>query len=477
MISVGDVMKQFWKNFSYTFMGNFVTFLVNVGITFIVPRFIGVNEYSYYQLFAFYISYVGYLQFGWADGIYLRLGGKYYNELDKRRLKKEMVLYAMFTIIVAVLIILFSQFVIDVKEKQYVVFWVGISVINILPITLIQYILQATNRIKEYATVTLLRSVLFAVVIGVVLLMKINTYKVFCVGYVFAQFISLCYAIYTCRDIIFNKCRIDINVWEDIKDDISRGIKLTIAMISSVLIIGVVRFSIERQWDVETFGKISLTISISNFLMLFVRAVSLIMFPKLRRTNQEKLGELYITLRTALIVPLMGMVVLYYPLKEMLSFWLPQYADSLKYMVILFPLCIYESKMSMLIESYLKTLHKEKWLLWVNVLSVLLSIVCSWVTVFCMKNLDVAVFSILILIMFRCICAELLLDTILNLKIKKDIILEVLLTILFIVVNLLWGILGIAIYIAVYILYLYIKKNDVEKVVKMLKQTLKKEEL
>ena len=38
--------------------------------------------------------------------------------------------------------------------------------------------------------------------------------------------------------------------------------------------------------------------------------------------------------------------IFYYPIKLILSTWLPQYADSLRYMALLFPICIYESKMS-----------------------------------------------------------------------------------------------------------------------------------
>lgn len=42
------------------------------------------EEYGYCQLHLFYSSYVGFLHFGWNDGIYLRYGGKNYIELDKK---------------------------------------------------------------------------------------------------------------------------------------------------------------------------------------------------------------------------------------------------------------------------------------------------------------------------------------------------------------------------------------------------------
>lgn len=67
-------------------------------------------------------------------------------------------------------------------------------------------------------------------------------------------------------------------------ENISVGIKLMFANIASMLIIGIVRFGIERAWDVATLGKVSLTLSILN-MIIFINAVGIIMFPTLRRTN------------------------------------------------------------------------------------------------------------------------------------------------------------------------------------------------
>ncbi|OTO76655.1 hypothetical protein A5865_000513, partial [Enterococcus sp. 12E11_DIV0728] len=61
-----------------------------------------------------------------------------------------------------------------------------------------------------------------------------------------------------------------------------------------MLIIGSIRFFVEKRWTIETFGKLSFTLSISNMFMTFINAVGVVMFPLLRRTNQNKLPHLYI---------------------------------------------------------------------------------------------------------------------------------------------------------------------------------------
>lgn len=76
-------LKNFLKDFSYALLSNLVSLIVSVLMILVIPKLIGVREYGYWQLYLFYSSYVGFLHFGWIDGIYLRFGGKEYKDLDK----------------------------------------------------------------------------------------------------------------------------------------------------------------------------------------------------------------------------------------------------------------------------------------------------------------------------------------------------------------------------------------------------------
>ena len=71
------------KNLSYSVVANGTNTLVSLILVLFVPKILGVKEYSYWQLYLFYASYVGFFHFGWADGVYLKFGGKKYEELDK----------------------------------------------------------------------------------------------------------------------------------------------------------------------------------------------------------------------------------------------------------------------------------------------------------------------------------------------------------------------------------------------------------
>ncbi|WP_336990325.1 hypothetical protein [Bacillus infantis] len=450
------------KNFSYTLSSNLISMIISTLVILIVPKLIGVEDYGYWQLYLFYSSYVGFLHFGWNDGIYLRYGGKEYSELNKRLFFSQFWMLVIFQILVGFLIIIFSNLFSTDTDRLFIIKMTTLCMLIVNIRLMLIYVLESTNRIKEYARITLMEKVFYCCLILLFLLVGFREYKILITADIIGKFITLGYAIYYCRDIVFNKISVFYFNIKETANNINVGIKLMFANIASMFIIGVVRFGIERTWDVSTFGKVSLTLSISNLLMLFINAVGIIMFPVLRRTNQERLPVIYSTLRTFLMVPLLGILLVYYPLEVILSAWLPQYAESLKYMALLFPMCIYEGKMVLLINTYLKTMRKEKLMLSINVVSVLLSIFLTIIFTQIFMNLELIIVSIVILLAFRCILAEILLSRMLNVSVYKDIFLELLLSIIFILTG--WFIsswYGIAIYCVIYALYLLIKRRDI----------------
>ena len=76
------------KNIKYAVSANFVVLGISVLLNMFVPKILGVTEYSYWQLYVFYTSYVGFFHLGWLDGIYLKIGGQDYDELNKNKLGK-----------------------------------------------------------------------------------------------------------------------------------------------------------------------------------------------------------------------------------------------------------------------------------------------------------------------------------------------------------------------------------------------------
>jgi O-antigen/teichoic acid export membrane protein len=465
---------QFIKNFSYTISSNLISLIISTLVVIVVPKLVGVEEYGYWQLYLFYSSYVGFLHLGWSDGIYLRYGGEEYSELDKKIFSSQFYMMMLFQFFIAVIIVLISVLFVNDNDRVFIFKMVALNalIINVLSVLLLT--LQATNRIKDYAQINIISRVSYVFLIIMFLFFGVREYRVMIVADLIGKALSLIYAIYACKDIVLNKINTLTFNFIETTENIRVGMKLMFANIASMLIIGVVRFGIEYSWDVSTFGKISLTLSVSNLLMLFINATGIVIFPVLRKLRIEALPKLYIVIRDILMVILFFILVLYFPMNALLTRWLPNYADSLAFMALLFPISLYEGKMGLLINTYLKTLRKEKFIMRINIIVLLLSIVSTIFTTLLFKNLNAAVLSILIAISIRSILAEIYLSKFLKVNVIKDILYETTLTVLFVVIG--WYInstSGFVLYTLAISIYVFSKRKDLKNSVSMMKTYMK----
>ena len=454
---------DFIKNLSYTFVSNILSMIISAVLVLVIPKLVGVETYGYYQLYLFYTSYVGVLYFGWCDGIYLRLGGKYYDDLDKPLYSTQFRLLGLMEIIIYVCIFLGSLLFINDVNKHFVIGAVCVAAVGMCLRWFITFILQPTARIKEYAIVTISEKILFVILTMTLMAVGYRDYKLILAADVLSKYVSLGIGIWYCRDIVFSKAAPIRTAISEIKENMSAGIKLMLASLSSMLIIGVVRFGVENHWDIATFGKVSLTLSLSNMVMTAINAIAVVMYPMLRRTNEGSLPKIYSIMRVLLMGIIFGGIVFYYPAYKILSLWLPQYAASLRYAAILLPMCAYESKMSMLVSTYYKTLRLENLLMKCNMAALGLSVILTLVSTLVLNSVTAAIISILIVLIFRCVLSEIILSTKMPIKVIKDIVIELIMTVAFIVCNWFFGVWGMIAYFICYLIYISLKQNDIKE--------------
>ncbi|MBQ9408916.1 MAG: hypothetical protein IJU28_05950 [Clostridia bacterium] len=458
--------KEFIKRFIYAASANLISLLVSVLTTLLIPKFLGakVEEYGYLQLYLFYTSYVGFLHFGWVDGILLREGGKAYDSLDKPLYAYQYRLFASFELLVSLLIVALTLLLGLDADKTFVLNFTAANVLIMLMRSFLQYVLQATNRIREFSLTASVGRVLYLLLCVAAMLLKIGTYRIFVIADTLCKLLSLLLTMYFCKDIVF--ARMENTGFQPVKTEIfsniSAGIKLVFANIASMLITGIVRQGIENRWDISTFGKVSLTLSISNFFITFISAVAIVLFPTLRTVDKEKLPPIYKKVEYALAFVAFGLITLYYPLRIVLASWLPHYSDGLKYMAILFPMCFYLSKVTLLIQTYYQVLRYEKDLMWVNMISLAFSAVSTYVSIYILHDLSLAVFSILLNQGVRCVLAEGHLSRLTGIPVLRDIIADTVMVSAFIIANwLIEGWTGFLIYFCFYVGYLVINKKAV----------------
>lgn len=443
-----DSVKNVIRKLGYSISANLIYLLVSIFVSFFVPKFLGIDQYGYWQLYIFYVGYIGLFHFGLADGVYIRYGGKYYEQLDKPVLHSQFWFLCAIEILVFVsMTIVALKFSIDDNRLRIIVF-TALNCVVYIPRVFLQMVLQCTGKIKEYAQNHILERVLYFFLLLLFLWFGYRNFQYLLLADLIAKTIALFSIVYICKDIVFSK-RIKLpQTIAESKKNFSSGSKVMFANITSFLTIGIVRFGIERVWDIGTFGKVSFALSIASFILTFLMATGVVFFPIIKRSTNDQMLEFFNLFGLLLSVVMSLFLLAFYPAKMILLRWLPQYYEAIVFLSILFPLCVFEARNYLLINTYMKALRKEKAMVILNTASVMLSLGFTAVFVFWLKNLILTLFSIVILHVFKCFLPDIYLQRKMKMKYSPVVVQDLLNSIVFIYCN--WymsGVYGFTVYI------------------------------
>lgn len=467
--------SNFVQNLFYAFGAQFISLVLSVLMSLVVPKILGIEDYSFWQLFIFYCGYSGFLHFGLIDGIYLKYGGKRYDTLDFSLIGSQFFLTLCFQLFIATIIVFTVRNYGFETERLYVIYGTLAYMIIYNASAFLGYIFQAVNETKKYSISIMVDRVFFILIVLIALFKDSSDFKFLVNFYIASKALALLYCMYSGKSILFAKKNFNIYVLKEMINNISIGSKLLIANIASSMILGIGRIFIDDQWGITAFGKVSFALSLTSFFLQFISQVSMVLFPALRQTNSEKLRNLYFNIRNSLSVFLPIIFIFYIPIKIILSIWLPQYKESLEYMALLLPLCIFDGKMQMLCNTYFKVLRKETLLLFINIFAALFSLVLCAIGAFVLHSMNAIIIFMGISIALRSIFSEIYLARMFKMSIIKNLIIELIFITIFIVSISFFSNMFIMITLLIaYVLYLYLNKEFLSeftrKTIKKLKE-------
>lgn len=388
------------KNLAFATASQGVSLLSSIIMSLIVPKALGVEDYAYWQLFLLYSSYTGLALLGVNDGIYLRLGGRRYTELDQGRLKAQIITVCGFQVAVG-LACLAALFALGEDASRRLVFVLVVAYGLVANLTsCLRYVFQSTNLTQISSIADMLSKASFLVCVLAVLLSGGATAWPFITLYTVCQALSLAYILVCARKTLIARPRW-AKVLSDCRNDIVAGIKITISYYADSLIVGITRMMVDWRLGLATFGKISFAFSLTNFVLGFIGQVSMVLFPVLKRLDGAEQRHKYLQIRSALHVLLPLAYLFYVPVRVIIGWWLPQYEESLLYLALTMPLCIYSCKANFLFDTYLKMGRHEGVLGAVNVFTMSLNAALSAVAVFGFASVEWAAIGIVASVVVR----------------------------------------------------------------------------
>lgn len=394
------------SNLNLAVASNLAIAVVSALTTLVLPKFMGVEAYGYWQLFVFYSSYVLLLQLGAGDGAQLRYAGEPWNRLAEHRIGSQSLVLCL-VVLVSCSALFFAAPLLTEDESRAMVIRLAASfgvVANMRHFFVM--VLQAASDFRAFGIITIVDRMGFG--LGAVMVLTVGSGRFELLGWteVLAKLSASAVALLFLHRAMSSR-RISLRRGvRELFANCGVGIKLMIANTASMLILGVTRFLVDRAFGITVFGGLSLILNLSAFLMVFVNAVGMVLLPAMRRVEVSRMSQIFQTLRAPIAVLPLLFVLFAYPLQLVFSRWLPQYSSSVTLVPILLSIVVFESRMGLLVIPFLKTLRKENLLLVVNVVALAISVPIGLVAVNVCGRVDLAVIGLVFCLGLRMLVAE-----------------------------------------------------------------------
>lgn len=319
------------KGIMYILIANFVHLCISLITGFVLPKLLSIDSYANIKLFQLYITYVGVLSLGFADGMYLRFGGMKKNEIDSKEFFSEFKTYKVFQLFVSIICVIISLFL-----KNKIIFFCALS---ILPVNISGYLrnfYQAIGEFKKYSKFMNINTIiLFIINMFLALIIKTDAYIIYVFWY-FISYILYCMFIETeTRKILkyneIKKTKINFNV-KYLFDDIGSGILLMLGNFCNVIFTTIDRIFVKNLINLTSFAYYSFAVSIENLLTIFITPITSVMynyFCKNKELNKIINIKRYILLFSSIII------LIIFPARFVVEVWIEKYIPSLNVLFLL----------------------------------------------------------------------------------------------------------------------------------------------
>ena len=448
--------KSLLSNTLTAFAAQGVSMLVSVVMSLAIPKVLGIASYGYWQLFVFYVGYSGFFHFGLNDGIYLIEGGKLRNEIDKKAVNSQVIFGLVFQLIVGLAITLLAVVGAPGEDRTFVLVSFAVyTVINNVA-ALLGYIFQAMNETKLFSFSTMLDRLAFLAPLLFLIFARVEDFRLYVIAYIFGKVVSLCFCLWHSRDIL-SSGRLSLpDTLALSAHSVKVGFSLMIAGVADMLILGMARGLVDYAWGIEAFAVVSFSLTLVNFFIVFVSQAAMVLFPALRQGTEGERRRFYVRLKSLCEVFFPAVYLFYFPMVWLLSIWLPQYGESMRYFAMLLPICVFNTSMSLCFTTYFKVFREERLLLAVNLITVAASTVLSLLGIYAVGSLDFVLLGVVACIIGRFMWCERYYDRKMGEHTMLISIQEILLTVSFIVVALcLPAVPAFFLYFALYISFIF----------------------
>jgi len=418
------------KNVVLTVSAQLVSFFVSAVLNLILPKYVSEMDYSSWQTLLLYLGYVPIFHFGFLDGLMLRYSQYDYQNLNKPLVQSQFRLFLGAEVFFALIGFALS-FGVENETYRQLVRFVSFGIITANLYAYVSHLFQMTNRISKYVIFVMMMRLILGVGIVAALFCGANSFYDLCIVYFTSCILTILWGASQNKELFWGTGRLADGTIAELKSNVSSGIMLLIANLSSMFFVGGAKMVVQWHYDPLLFGKVAFSFTLVNLFLTFVTAASIAIFPSLKRIDTANLPDFYVRIRRSMTPLLFVSLALYFPGYYVLKLWLPNYADSLVYLSVLLPMIVYESRVTLLTNNYLKTYRKERLMLVINLVSVAIAFVLFLVSAYILDSLFILLACLVFVVFVRSIVSEIVVMRIINRRRYASFGVELALVVLF----------------------------------------------
>lgn len=169
-------------------ISNLVVLLSSLVNGFLLPAFLSIEAYADIKTYTLFASFIGFVHLGLVDGINIRYGGKYYENVPRDEFAFVFKVFA-FIQIIATLIVLS----IGLLTKNIILVFVGLTILPLNAKSFYLFFLQALGDFGKYTKLIIIAPIINIVLTTALLFSGIQDYRIYILVNIAGQLFSLPY--------------------------------------------------------------------------------------------------------------------------------------------------------------------------------------------------------------------------------------------------------------------------------------------
>lgn len=418
------MVSSILKNFTWVFGAQFLVLIISIVRAVILPKYLSIDGFGYWEIYWFYSSYAGVFCFGYNDGIYLKYGECNYSQLPRLEIRSaNRLLLGMLSLISAIgFLVLFLNFH---SDEAFSFSFVLLNIPVVCCTGILIYTLQITNQFKKYSFYSTIDKLLVVILIVCLIFLDDLHYKYIVIADFVGRLLVIGMIIFQAQDLIFGKVLAMKDSFRFLWENVSVGIKLMIANLMGMLLIGTGKMIVQIFGDISEFAIYSFGISITGLILTAVTAISLVLYPSLKRIPSERYPTLFIQINSFTRLFGVSAILLYFPCVIFIEWFYPKYISIIPFLNIFFLIVYTNIKISVLTNTFFNVLRREKDMLKANILCVLIFATISFIGFSIDQAIWIIAFCTFVALAFRAFYSESFLSAKLKSGDRKYLISEI----------------------------------------------------